>query len=206
MTQQELKKHLFDLVSVYFSELKSKGNIIWGKHKPVNPNSPMVALTTGSIGRAYHPIRQYKKGIVHDTWPSETSLKVDLFTKGAPITDAPNVTAAMENTAVNDLTDFVIFLNSVYVDHWSYANDISISTNDIHDLTELTNDTSWDYRAMTEIDIGFTQCAVEYAANPSPGVQIPTSSGGRPQGLADEKTDWFDTVEIEYMKEENMDE
>jgi len=210
MTVRQLKQYLFDLIAEYFKPLKDAGNIVWGKHKPVNPNSPMVALTTGPITRAQRPIRMNVDGIIHDIWPSHTTLAVDLYTKGAPTTIDINVTSAMENTAVNDLTDFVIFMNSVYVDDWSYINDISVNTNAIHDLTALTNDTSWDYRAMTEIEIGFTQGAMEYAANPlddgSGIASLPTHSGGRPQELADLETGWFEEVEIEYVKEENVDE
>ena len=34
--------------------------------------------------------------------------------------------------------------------------------NAVNDLTELVNDTTWDYRAMTELVVGFTQGAVGY--------------------------------------------
>ena len=205
MTQRELKKRLYDLVGEYFADLKEQGNIVWAKSKPVNPNSPMVALTMGPIIRPYRPTRKYVDGIVYDFYPSKTTLKVDLSTKGAPTSTEPGVTARYEDTAVNDLTDFANFINSVFVDHWCYINDVSISVYHIHELTELTNDTSWNYRAMVELEVGFTQGAVEYAANPLPDgsgqTTVPTYSGGRPQEMADIKTGWFEDVEIEYEKE-----
>ena len=200
MTQSELKRKLYELAAIYFEPLTDRGNIVWGRTKPVNPGSPMVALTTGPINRAQRPIRMYRDGIVQDCWPSETMLQVDLFTKGAPVTDDPNVTAARENTAVCDLTDFVNFIHSAYVDNWCYINDISLNVSNIHDLTALTNDTSWTYRAMAEITVGFVQTAVEHAANPITG-SLPTHSGGRSQQLADKKTGWFEQVEVEYDKE-----
>ena len=179
MTQRELKQKLYDLTGEYFNALKIQGNIVWGMTKPVNPNSPMVALTTGPINRNERRNRLYFDGIVVDRWPSKTMLQVDLFTKGAPTSDAPNVTAAYENTAVNDLTDFVNFLHSVYADHWSFLNDISLNVYGVQDLTAITNDTSWAYRAMVEIEVGFTQTAVGFtASNFEDGV--PYHDNGRP--------------------------
>jgi hypothetical protein len=61
---------------------------------------------------------------------------------------------------VNDLTDFLNFLGSNYVDEWGSLHDISIHCCQVTDLTELISDTTWEYRAMTEIEIGFTQKAV----------------------------------------------
>ena len=164
MKQRELKRKMYGLVGMYFESLKLQGNIIWGKTKPVNPNSPMVALLLGPINRAERPIRRYINGIVVDTWPSETILQVDLFTKGAKTTDDPNVLASNENTAVNDLTEFVNFLHSSFVDDWGYLNDISINADTVQDLTALTNNTQWTYRAMVEIHIVFAQGAVGHTA------------------------------------------
>jgi len=249
VTQRDLKKKLHELVGTYFDGLKKQGNIVWGKTKPVNPNSPMVALLTGPINRQQRPIRKYINGIVHDFWPSKTVLQVDLYTKGAPTSDAPNVKQSYENTAVNDLTDFVNFLHSVYVDHWSFLNDISINVSDVQDLTALTNNTSWSYRAMVEIAVGFTQQAVGHAmimheagmpyfSNGAPmfddegyaldeeGNRLPdlpplpvdpegnfiyppstaTTSGGRSQELANMKTGWFESVEVEYVNENQKEE
>lgn len=187
MTQQELKHKLYDLVALYFKSLKHQGNIVWGKTKPVNPNGSMVSLLTGPITRAQRPIRKYVNGLVHDFWPSRTVLQVDLLTKGTPISDAPFVTAAMENTAVNDLTDFVNFLHSVYVDLWSYTNDISINVSKIHDLTAIQHSTSWSYRAMVELAVGFTQHA-------------PDSHW---QSVTNLEAGWFESVEVEYKEDIN---
>jgi hypothetical protein len=58
------------------------------------------------------------------------------------------------------LTDFLNFLGSPYVDDWGDLHDIAVKCNHVTDLTELVNDVAWDYRAMVEIEVGFTQNAV----------------------------------------------
>ena len=160
MTQRELKEKLYDLVAKYFALLDERGNIIWGKTKPVNPGIPMVSLDLSQVQRPYSPARRYVDGIVHDSYPSSTILRVDLFTKGAATTNEPNVTSRNENTAVSDLSDFANFLNSVYVDHWCGRNGISLKARTVQDLTALVNETSWQYRALLEVDVGFMQVSV----------------------------------------------
>lgn len=128
----------------------------------MRPQSPLIALTAGSVTRPYQPITQTVDGVPVNCYPSKTTIQVDLFTKGEKLTDENSVTAVMENTAVNDLTDFLNFLNSAYVDDWSTLNDVSILANTVQDLSQLINDTVWDYRAMVELEIGFTQAAVGY--------------------------------------------
>ena len=203
MTQRELKRKLHELIGEYFKSLEKQGNIVWGMAKPVNPGSPKVALTAGPIKRPEHVNRLYVDGIVVDVWPSKTTLQVDLFTKGAPTTDNPNVIAAHENTAVNDLTEFVDFLHSVYVDRWSFINDVSLNANNVQDLTELINDTSWKYRAMVEIEIGFTQVAVGFAGLGYDG-GIPFYRNGRPKFNAETGMPLHDNGQPMYDAETGM--
>ena len=180
MTQREVKQKLYDLVAVYFASLKTQGNIVWGKTKPVNPGSPMIALATTDIIRPARPARRYIDGVPHDSYPSKTMLKVDLFTKGATTTDEPGVMARNENTAVNDLTDFVNFLNSVYVDHWCGLTGISLRPFPVQDLTAIANDTSWAYRALLEVEVGFNQSAAGFTNTGFEG-SIPLHNNGRPK-------------------------
>ena len=156
MTQSELKRKLADLVREYFGGAA----ISWGKVKAVNPHVPQIVLNMGAVTRPYQPIKQKVGGVIVHAYPSRTTLQVDLYTKGAATNTDPGVTAAYENTAVNDLTDFLNFINSEYVDDWGDLHDISIQCHQVTDLTELINDVSWEYRAMTELEIGFTQNAV----------------------------------------------
>jgi len=176
MTQRELKRKLFDFVSEYFSA----ATVSWGKVKSVSPNVPQAVLNMGAVTRHYHPIVQTVGGVLVNVFPSKTTLQIDLYTKGAATNADQGVTAAFENTAVDDLADFTSFLSSAYADDWRGLHDVSIRCRQIQDLTELVNDVAWDYRAMVELDIGFTQTAVGHA-----GIMhekgVPYYDNGRPK-------------------------
>ena len=210
MTHSELKAKICELVKSYFGG----ATITWSMTGAVRGKAPLVVLDLGDIVRPYQPLRLNKNGIPVDVYPSAVTLQVDLFTKGAPRTVGNGITEARENTAVTDLTDFLNFVNSPSIDDWCELNDIALNADTVRDLTQLINDTSWDFRAMVEIKIGFTQSAtgytginyeggVEYDENGMPvfvppGQQqppfAPTPSGGRTQELADSFTGWFDRV------------
>jgi hypothetical protein len=147
---------MYDLVAEYFGG----ATITWGKVKGVSPNVPQVVLNMGTVTRSYQPITQHVGEVLVQSYPSKTTLQVDLYTKGAPSNTDPGMTAAFENTAVNDMTDFLNFINSEYVGDWCEINDVSILCNTVSDLTELLNDVVWDYRAMLELELGFMQSAV----------------------------------------------
>lgn len=156
VTQRELKQKLEELVSTYFAGI----TVVWGKTKAARSLSPLIVLTTGTVSRPYQPIKQMANDVPINYYPSNTTVQVDLYTKGAKTNHSAGIMAAMENTAVSDLTDFVNFLNSDYVDDWCGTHDISILTNQVQDLSQIINDVSWDYRAMVELEIGFTQAAI----------------------------------------------
>lgn len=159
MTQGELKAKLNELVRTYFAG----ATVRWGKTKGTAPNAPLVVLRMGTVMRKVHAVAHIADGVPFSSHPSKTTLQVDLFTAGAPRETEPGTIAANENTAANDLLAFANFLYSPHVDHWALQNDISILPGPVQDLTELVNDSSWSYRAMTELDIGFTERAGGYA-------------------------------------------
>ena len=180
MTQSELKQKMFDLVSEYFG-----GAVVtWGKVRLVSPGVPQVVLTTLPVVRSYHPVTMNAEGVLVNCWPSKIALQVDLYTKGRSLNSDANTTATKENTAVDDLLAFLNFLGSAYVDDWSLINDVSIHTNQVHDLAELNNETSWEYRAMTELELGFTETAVGLTGTNYEG-GITRWDNGRPKYEAD---------------------
>ena len=214
MNQNQVKEILYDLVSEYFGG----ATVVWGMAKAVSPNVPQVALTMLSLVRPYQPIRSDRNGVPIYSYPSKTTVQVDLSTRGAQLSNDEGITMAHVNTAVNDLAEFASFINSVYVDNWCEKHDVSILVNQVNDLTGLINDTTWDYRAMCELEIGFTETVVGHTGinfesglaydeegNPVPLPQPefePTPSGGGTQTLADDYTGYFEQVETEYEQEE----
>jgi len=160
MTQSKLKRIIHELVETYFKA----ATVTWGMIKTVSPNVPHILLNMSDITRPYQPITQNINGVSCYCYPSKTTLQIDLYTKGIKRGGGVGIRSAYENTAVSDLTDFVNFLNSEYVSDWSEVHDVSVLANNVTDLTAVINETTWDYRAMVEVEIGFTQTAVGHAA------------------------------------------
>jgi len=207
MTEREMKALFLSLVKTYFG----KADVIWGRSKIVHPVHPVVCLMAGPLVRNYLPVTLQADGIPINCYPTKVTVQIDLFTKGAMLSDDDGVTAARENTAVDDMMDFLNFIGSAYTSDWCYEHDMSILENGpVRDLTQLINDTSWDYRAMTELDVYFTQNAVGYTGTdhelgvefgpdgrpkpPGEGFEE-TPSGGRTPELADQFTGWYEQVE-----------
>lgn len=176
MNQRELRDALIDLARLYFPEPTV---IEWGKTKQVNPDSPFLMLTAVSATRHYLPIELVRNGVITQSYEVTAMVQVDLFTKGAELTDGEYVIGANENTAVSDLSDFLNFLNSQFVQDWCHAHNIAIHCDDVNDLTALVNSTSWDYRAMTELEIKYMQTAVGHSGTMYEN-GLPFHSNGQP--------------------------
>ena len=86
-------------------------------------------------------------------------------------------TPIVENTAEDDLLGFVSFLNSEYAVNWCHARDIAILVpNTVTDLTDIINDTNYQYRAMVEVTVNFTMAAIGYTGTLEPeSVKHPAS-------------------------------
>ena len=197
MTERELRQELDKLVAEYFAQLKEIGNIVWAKTKPVQPSRTYVSLYLSGIRGPSLPNRSYVDGIVHDSYPRETTLTINLFTEGAPTSDDPNIISSNENTAVNDLMGFVNFLNSVHVDHWRGRTGVVLKANEVKDLTSLTHGSSWAYRAYVEIKVGFTQNVAGHAGINFEG-GIPLYPNGRPKYDADTGMPLYDNGQPMY--------
>lgn len=204
MTVRQLRSAVLSIVQAYFVG----ASVVWGKTNKTFPHLPVVFLEFGTVKRPIHPEVRDTEGELLYYYPSQVSLTVNLCTKGAAITQE-GMTNAYENTAESDLLDFINFINSEVCSIWCNARDISIRPEgSVQDLSELENDAKWQYRAMAELAIDFTQLAVgmsgilaEASVQPD-GTIIPvwqqTPSGGGSQELAEKETGYFTQVEITY--------
>lgn len=222
MTLNELQEYLLDIASAYFTG----ATVVWAQEKVVKPKPALVTLRTGNVSRPLQPITEVIDGVPCGYYPSRVTLEVNVFTKGRKYKPVEGKTAAQENTAVNDLVDFVNYLNSPYMIDECYILDIAITPmGAVSDASTLINDATWDYRAMAEFSVDFMQIAVgatgilaessiKHSENPEDPEDQPyikpewsqTNSGGGSQELADETTGYFEEVEIEAEKEENTNE
>lgn len=212
LTLNQLKRVVF----AHFAAYWSSAAVVWGATDKVKPLAPLVVLRLGTVTRVTQPITQMVNGIVFSAYPSEVPLQIDLFTKGNAVS-TPEGTYS-ENTAVGDLLAFVNYLDSTATIEWSNKNDVSVSLmSGVQDLSEIINDTRWQYRAMTEIRLTFTQWAAEYNGLLTEeniifkdGVPVgvdtanwqPTASGGGTEELARVQSGAFEESPVNYIQEE----
>lgn len=215
MILNELREHLYDLTADYFAG----ATVIWAQEKIVKPKPSLVTLQLGNISRPVQPIAGFVDGVPCGYYPSRVPFEVNLYTKGAAVSVLGKKIAAAQNTAVNDLLDFVNYLNSAFVANWCHNLDIDIlGAGLINDVSNYINDTRWEYRAMVEFSVGFTQIAVgatgillessvkEVPEQPEETHIVPewqpTASGGGYHKLATESIGYFEKVEIKDEWEE----
>lgn len=195
-----LKVRLHDFVKEYFDG----ADVRWTGQKAAKQTLPIVTLKITSISRSAFPVEEFDDGSPVNCFLSRAMLEVQLFTKGA----APVVGAALsntDNTAVNDLVDFVNFMTSYYAIDRMFDMNITITPEGAtRDVSALLNDVKNEFRAMQEFVVDFVQEAREATGiSAEPGEKWKqTSSGGGTKKLSDEKTGWGNDVELISEKEE----
>lgn len=189
MNLAEVKERLFDLTELFF-----KGaTVIWSEQINTKPQLPYVTLKCGGVNRTSFPVDD---GDGRRVYQAKTTWEVNLYTKGQPITVGEGVTGNYANTAVSDLTEFTIFLDSESIVDIiaGYGMDVTLMP-PVRDLTNLQNDSKYRYRAMAEFSVSFVQEADgPYGTGGMP--LIPNSSGGGTKEMADAVTETIEEVEI----------
>lgn len=172
--------------------------------RAVKASLPLVTIDTGTLTRERNPIQNFNGGTVNSFYPSSVVVEINLITEGETI--IVGEFSYTENSAVSDMTAFLNYLDSPLVRDWCLKNDISITLkSDVLDISDILNDTSWEYRAMVEFDVAFTQTVSGgMGIRDGTGKWKQTSSGGGSSKLANAKTGYFEKVKIEYDKEEEF--
>lgn len=194
MNMSELREKVYELTSMFFAG----ATIIWSEQIATRPKPPYITLKLSGINKPLHPIRNEEAGAFF--YLCGTKLEVNLYTMGKPITIGKNVTGNYENTAQDDLMEFVKFLESPMVLDLleRYNLDIQLMP-PIRDLTELMNETHYRYRAMCEFTISYIEVAEGgYGISNMPNV--PNFSGGGSEELKNTKTYEIEEIEIEEVK------
>lgn len=192
MRKDEVEKIIYKIVSDFFAG----ATVIWAEQVSTKPTLPFVTIKTGNINRTRFPIiddegRRY--------YPCSTLLEINLYTKGKPMTIAPNVTGNYANTAASDLQDFFSYLDSEKVVDVLADNGMDISLEGpIRDLTNLQNDSKFRYRAMAEAAVSYAQDADGVFG--VQGIEIPNPSGGGTREMQEAISDEIDGFEIEEDK------
>lgn len=228
-----VREAMLELTKFYFQN----ATVIHGRQSHVaKQGKPLVTLYTGVVTRPLNPPTKIIDGRPVSFYPSTVPVQIDLFTLGRKKELAHGFTPVMENTAADDMLSFVNFLNSEFAVQYCHRKDIAIVVpNTVQDLTGLINDTSYEYRAMIEVLVHFTQEAVGYSGTLAatsishkdtasgevvsggdiqaegailmPELVVTPSGGGNEEVLTDEEG-YFSNVEIndKLVKEENNNE
>jgi hypothetical protein len=187
LTIGEAKQFLYDLVSMYHP----KALIVWTKTKGVTPRPPYITLSHSSVDRNKFPIVDDEG----EKWYSYSFvLEMNLYTVGKAVEVEGGT--VYENTAVEDLEEFIRFVDSDGISDLTQEKNITIMQNaPIRDLSELIGDTKFNYRSMTEFIVTFTdKVSGEY------GVQnktiIPNPSGGGTEEFSQAETYGIEKIVI----------
>lgn len=210
MNLSEVRQKVLEITSAYFTGAV----VLFTKQSGrTAPASPLVTLTFGTINRTVQPITDVVDGYYVASHPMTVRLQVDLYTKGTAIPVPAGSQIPMDNTATDDLNGFLNFLDSPYVTRLCHDADISIiSSGNVLDVSDMIGDTSYRYRAMAELTVGFTQTTVGDAellkadSVQTDGTVIPefeqTASGGGSKELAESENTYFTEAKIEEEQEE----
>lgn len=157
MTQGAAKRILFDIVSRFFAG----ATVVWsGQNRSAIPHKPFIRMTAGNLKRNRFPASSIVDGVPVNAYACWFSLQIDLFTHGREIPDSEQ----RENTAAEDLSALVDYLDSEYVSDLCFKNDISIEyESDVLDLSAAIYDANYEFRAEVTLTIRYTHRAVGHA-------------------------------------------
>ena len=115
-------------------------------------------------------------------------LQIDLYTNGAEGSPGPDGFVTMEDTAVDDMTDFVDYLESPYVIHWCDRINATIVVNGpVQQLTGLVTDTDyqsaqwWNWSFAMSIRRWATPASRGKAASSTPESRTLQAKPGNPR-------------------------
>lgn len=160
MTVREAKRHIENITKKYFT-----GAVVGfsGQSANVKSKSPYVCITPGSPTRDQFPVQRMVNDRMVSYYQTKLPLQIDLYTNGAEGSPGPDGFVTMEDTAVDDMTDFVDYLESPYVIHWCDRINATIVVNGpVQQLTGLVTDTDYQFRAMVELVFCYVHKAVGY--------------------------------------------
>jgi len=162
--------------------------VIWVEQSMTKPQFPYVTLKARNITKNLHSIESDEGKY----YPCTTNLEVNLYTKGRRVTGDN-----YENTAEDDLLEFVKFLESDAMLEAAGRNNIAIQLlPPVRDLTELYHDTSYRYRAYAEFTISYMEDA---SGRYGLGADGENYSGGNPM-YRNQEDYIIEIVEIEEEK------
>ena len=216
MRLYDLKEYVRTLVHSYFQN----ATITWANEVSIKKKPPQITLQLSNIRRTTHPIDEdQNSGEIIRYYPSTALLTINSFIigKGAA-NESP------DNTAVADLNEFLNYIDSPEMVDVLFQVGLSFSiASPVQDIPRLLGTTHYEYRAMVEFQIDFTQelagsyslghPASEKAFDTETETWVesipvreedwePTASGGGSYEMENVPLMIFDVVELKENKEE----
>ncbi len=184
----EVKQVLYDLVALYHPG----ATISWTKTGGVKPNVPFIALAYSNLERSQFPVTNEEGDNYYNY---SMTFEINLYTKGKEVKAGDE--SYYENTAVEDLDEFIRFLDSPRISDMTSGRNVTILFNPpVRDVSELIGDTKFNYRSMAEFTVSFTDKASgEYGVHNK--TVVPNPSGGGTQEYAGAVIEPIESVAIE---------
>lgn len=149
MTLSELNELLRGLAAEYFSE----DSVSWAEQYMPQFPLPQTTLKMKDVAIPRHPVNVVKDGINCSFYECTKILEVNRYADS--VAGGGGEIASLENPAVDDLTGFLLFLQSDVGIERMYAANICIEAmGPVSDLSELDR-THYRYRAMQEYTVRF---------------------------------------------------
>lgn len=184
-----IRSAIYEITHRYFAG----ATVAWGETNMTKPSLPFITLKLGDVRRELFPIMKYKNGVQHYYFPSQVRLTVNLFTRGKKTLQGAD-TAIREDTSENDLMEFVTFVSSDWFISWENSKNIYIRPDGpVRNMSALTNDMNWEYRAVAEFIVAYTE-----EASGATTVWSQNPSGGGSSDLADITSGYFERVNLIY--------
>ena len=154
MTVFEARDILRSIVAVYFGD----GHVFFAESKMAKRPEPYITVKLDTPGRDLFAGKVVDdKGYQRQSRRVVARAEINLYTKGRNIAKG-NRQAAYANTALNDMTLFLDFLESDEgIEEMNRQNIVILPNGQIRDLSALLNEGSqYQYRALLECDVSFT--------------------------------------------------
>ena len=156
MTVGELRETIRQVVKRYLVGASVK----WIDENNIKPVGPLVTLQLRNIQRELFSIDENRQGRAVKLWHTRAMLDVNLYTPGAVGNAQPGIRPKAENTALNDMQDFINYIDSDYVYGILGPLDVTILPEGMaQDVSELVDNSKYEYRAMQEFTVDFIQNA-----------------------------------------------
>lgn len=189
MKLSELKAILYGISKQFWTDT----NVVWAETSSTESALPFVTLRLRDMNSALHPSADDDVDNIYDC---SVPFEVNLYTMGKKMSSQDYM-----DTAVDDLTDFIRFLESDEIMGELEAQNIAILPSyPVRSLSNLFDNVRYKYRAMAEFTVSFQQeSAGSYGLY---GRELPNVSGGGTGTHSEEEMSWIEEVELEEGEEE----